>query len=301
MTIAVTGGTGFVGSRFIDAAVAAGHQVQALTRRPQPPRPQVDWVDGSLTDADSLRRLVTGASTVVHIAGIINASDPAEFERCNVEGTLAMLAAATASGVTRFVHVSSLAAREPKLSRYGDSKARAEELVERSGLDWVIVRPPAVYGSGDRETLELFKMAKLRLMLLPPRGRVSLIHVDDLARLLLALADAGEPKSAVLEPDDGKERGWSHKQLAEAIGRAVGRSNLSLSVPKSMLRLGAVVDQLVRRERAKLSADRAAYFSHRDWVVNGDRRPSPDLWRPQVDTERGLAETAAWYQEQGWL
>jgi nucleoside-diphosphate-sugar epimerase len=301
VTIAVTGGTGFVGSRFIDAAVAAGHQVQALTRRPQRPRRQVDWVDGSLTDADGLRRLVTGVNTVVHIAGVINSSDPAEFERGNVDGTLAMLAAATASGVRRFVHVSSLAAREPKLSRYGASKARAEELVERSGLDWVIVRPPAVYGPGDRETLELFKMAKLRLMLLPPRGRVSLIHVDDLARLLLALADVGEPKSAILEPDDGRQRGWSHKQLAQAIGQAIGRTNLSLSVPTSMLRLGAVVDQLVRRERAKLSADRAAYFSHRDWVVNPAKRPALELWRPQVDTEQGLAETAAWYQAKGWL
>ena len=70
-----------------------------------------------------------------------------------------MLAAATAGGVRRFVHVSSLAAREPKLSLYGASKARAEELVHSSGLEWVIVRPPAVYGPGDKETLELFRMA----------------------------------------------------------------------------------------------------------------------------------------------
>ena len=301
MTIAVTGGTGFVGGRFIGAAAAAGHQVQALTRREQRPLPNVQWIDGSLADSDSLRRLVAGANVVVHIAGVINTRDPDEFERGNVEGTLAMLAAATASGVTRFVHVSSLAAREPKLSRYGASKARAEELVEGSGLDWVIVRPPAIYGPGDRETLELFRMAKLRLMLLPPRGRVSLIHVDDLARLLLALAETGEPRGAVLEADDGSPRGWSHKQLAQAIGRAVGCRNLSLSVPKTMLRLGAVVDQLVRRERAKLSADRAAYFSHRDWVVKPARRPPEEVWRPQVDTEQGLAETAAWYRDQGWL
>ena len=301
MTIAVTGGTGFVGSRFIDAAVAAGHQVQALTRRPQAPRPNVEWIDGSLTDPDSLRRLVTASNCVVHIAGVINAQNPEDFERGNVQGTLAMLAAATAAGATRFVHVSSLAAREPKLSRYGASKAHSEELVERSGLDWVIVRPPAVYGPGDRETLELFKMAKLRLMLLPPRGRLSLIHVDDLAVLLLALAERDEPKGLVLEPDDGRPRGWTHKQFADAIGRAVGRTNLSLSIPKTMLRLGAVVDQLVRRERAKLSVDRAAYFSHRDWVVKSDRRPSPHLWQPQVDTEQGLAATAEWYRSQGWL
>jgi nucleoside-diphosphate-sugar epimerase len=301
VTIAVTGGTGFVGTRFIDIATAAGHEVRALTRRPQRPQRQVQWIDGSLVDADALRRLVTGCNSVVHIAGVLNARDPADFDRGNVEGTLAMLAASTAAGITRFVHVSSLAAREPKLSKYGGSKARSEELVERSGLDWIVVRPPAVYGPGDRETLELFRMAKLRLMLLPPKGRVSVIHVDDLSRLLLALAGTDEPSRTILEPDDGSPNGWSHKELAQAIGRAVGRGNVSLSMPGPMLKLGAMLDQLVRRERAKLSADRAAYFSHRDWVANPGRRPSPDLWRPQVETAQGLAETAAWYEREGWL
>ena len=301
MIIAVTGGTGFVGARFLDAALAAGHQVQALTRRPQEDRSGIKWVEGSLANGDSLRRLVSGADAVVHIAGVINARDPADFERGNVEGTLAMLAAATAVGLTRFVHVSSLAAREPKLSMYGASKARSEDLVRDSGLDWVIVRPPAVYGPGDRETLELFRMAKLRVMLLPPDGRVSLIHVDDLCGLLLTLAATAEPAGAVLEPDDGKPRGWSHKELANAIGGAVGRRNLALSMPAAVLKLGAVVDQLVRRERAKLSTDRAAYFSHRDWVVDPGRNPAADLWAPQVDTAQGLAETARWYEQQGWL
>lgn len=301
MTIAVTGGTGFVGGRFIAAALGAAYKVRALTRRPQPDRPDVDWVEGSLEDAGALERLVTGANAVVHIAGAINARDTAEFERCNVGGTLAMLAAATAAGVTRFVQVSSLAAREPKLSLYGASKAKAEGLVEGSGLDWAIVRPPAVYGPGDRETLELFRMARLRLMLLPPSGRVSLLHADDLARLLLVLATSDQPSGVLYEPDDGREGGWSHKQLAAAIGRAVGRSHVSLSMPPAMLRLGAVVDQLVRRERAKLSADRAAYFSHRDWAAKPERRPPAELWAPQIDTEQGLAETAAWYRAQGWL
>jgi nucleoside-diphosphate-sugar epimerase len=301
VTLAVTGATGFVGSRFLDQAVDAGHEVKALTRRPQPNRPRVQWIEGSLADSDSLRNLVTGCSSVVHIAGVLNARDPADFERGNVDGTVAMLAASTAAGITRFVHVSSLAAREPSLSRYGASKARSEELVEGSGLDWVTVRPPAVYGPGDRETLELFRMARLRLMLLPPEGRVSVIHVDDLARLLLALAESDSPSGTILEPDDGRPGGWSHKQLAQAIGRAVGRRNLSLSMPPAMLRLGAAVDQFVRRERAKLSADRAAYFSHGDWVVSPARRPDERLWHPQVPTVQGLAETACWYRSEGWL
>src|SRR4029079_1525453 len=143
--------------------------------REQPPRDRVTWVDGDLHSPDALEKLVDCADAVIHSAGLISARSAAEFEKVNVEGTLTMLAAATAGGIRRFVHVSSLAAREPKLSLYGASKARSQELVLRSGLDWTIVRPPAVYGPGDRETLELFRMAKLGLMLMPPKGRVSVI------------------------------------------------------------------------------------------------------------------------------
>ncbi len=301
VTIAVTGATGFIGSHFVEMATQAGHRVRALTRRPQPPRHGVEWIEGSLADPDSLRDLVSDCNSLVHLAGVLNARRAEDFERGNVEGTLAMLAAATAAGITRFVHVSSLAAREPQLSMYGRSKARSEELVQRSGLDWVIVRPPAVYGPGDRETLELFRMAQLRLMLLPPSGRLSVIHADDLARLLLALSQHDFPQAAMIEPDDGRAGGWSHRQFARAIGEAVGRKHLALSMPRAMLQMGAVVDQLVRRERAKLSADRAAYFSHSDWVVSPDRQAPAELWRPQVPTAQGLEETAAWYRLQGWL
>ncbi len=298
MRLAVSGGTGFVGSHFIETALAAGHEVRALTRRNQQPRPQLQWVEGSLEEGDSLNRLVEGSDSVVHIAGVINARDAAGFAAGNVTGTANILAA---TGARRFVHVSSLAAREPRLSLYGASKAKAEELVEASAADWAVVRPPAVYGPGDKETLELFKMAKLRLMLLPPEGRVSMIHVADLCRLLLALAEAVQPSRETYEPGDGRAGGWSHKRLARALGDAVGRRNLALSVPAGMLRLGAVVDQLVRRERAKLSPDRAAYFSHSDWVARPELWPPPDLWSPKIATEQGLADTARWYERHGWL
>ena len=301
MTIAVTGGTGFVGTRFIDIATAAGHEVRALTRRPRRPQRQVEWVDGSLEDPDALRKLVTGCACVVHIAGVLKGSDASDFQRGNVEGTLAMLAASTAAGISRFVHVSSLAAREPKLSLYGASKARSEELVERSGLDWVIVRPPAVYGPGDKETLDLFKMASRGQIFMPPKGRLSLIHVDDLARLLLACAGEDAPSKLVIEPDDGRSGGWSHGEFGDALGKAVGTHARTISTPKVLLSLASRVDRLVRGSNAKLTADRVAYFCHPDWVVSAGKCPPPDLWAPQVETERGLSDTAAWYEREGWL
>lgn len=301
MRLAVTGATGFVGSHLVDVATAAGHEVTALTRREQPPRAQATWVPGDLHDRTALERLVGEADAVIHVAGVITGHTAEAFERGNVEGTLAMLAAATAGGVRRFVAVSSLAAREPKLSLYGGSKARAEELVMHSGLDWAIVRPPAVYGPGDRETLELFRMARLGVMLMPPKGRLSVIHARDLARLLLALAEPPAPLATLIEPDDGKPGGWTHREFARALGQAVGTRPAIVSSPGILLRLAARADQLFRRSRAKLTVDRAAYFSHRNWVVEPKRAAPPQLWQPEIDTMHGLKQTADWYRAEGWL
>ena len=301
MKLAITGGTGFVGSHLLDVVLAAGHRIAALTRRDQQPRENLIWVPGDLGDRDALRRLVDGADAVIHVAGTISAPNAAAFEKGNVTGTLAMLAAATAGGVHRFVHVSSLAAREPRLSLYGASKAKAEELVHSSGLDWTIVRPPAVYGPGDKETLELFRMAKLGLMLMPPKGRVSVIHADDLARLLLALAGPSLPSSILVEADDGTPGGWTHREFARALAAAVGTRPAILSSPGILLRAAAHLDQWWRGEKAKLTTDRAAYFSHRNWVVEPKRACPPQIWRPQIETPQGLADTAGWYREHGWL
>src|SRR5438105_3133565 len=177
-TLAITGGTGFVGSHLLTAARAQGYQVRALTRGWRPPQPGIVWVEGALDRPDSLIALCSEADAVIHIAGLINAPDRAGFEAVNVGGTAATLDAAHAAGIRRFIHISSLAAREPELSDYGWSKARAERVVAASGLDWTIVRPPAVYGPGDRETFELFRMAKRGLVALPPGGRFSVIHVE---------------------------------------------------------------------------------------------------------------------------
>lgn len=301
MKLAVTGATGFVGSHLLDAALGAGHRLKALTRREQPLRAGVEWVAGDLDTRSALERLVDGADAIIHVAGTINAATAAAFDHGNVAGTLAMLAAATAGGVRRFIHVSSLAAREPKLSLYGASKARAEALVHGSGLDWAIVRPPAVYGPGDKETLELFRMAGLGLMLMPPRGRVSVLHAADLARLLLALAGPAAPSNLLVEADDGKPGGWTHREFARALADAMGTRAVVISSPGLLLRLAAPLDHLVRGEKAKLTADRAAYFSHRNWVIEAKRACPPQLWRPQIETLAGLRDTADWYKAQGWL
>ena len=301
--LAVTGATGFVGQALLDRAAADGIAVRALARRPQAQRNGVEWIIGDLENRVALAALLAGAEAVVHVAGAVNAPDPAGFEAANVTGTLAVIEAALAAGVQRLVHVSSLSAREPELSAYGASKARAEKLVRASGLEWTIVRPPGIYGPRDVDYFEMFRLARWGVMPVPPReGRASIIHVDDLARLLLALVPGGESVShQVFEPDDGRKNGWTHYELARTIGWAMGRRPWVLHLSRKSLDRAAKVDRLVRGAKARLTPDRVGYMSHPDWVVSPFHRPPKALWHPQVPTREGLKATAKWYRDNGRL
>ncbi len=300
MRLAVTGATGFVGGHLLDAAIGAGHSVAALTRRSQDARQGVEWIAGSLDDRAALASLVSGADAVIHVAGVVNAPNAAGFEAGNVTGTANVLEAAQVAKVRRFVHTSSLAAREPGLSHYGASKARSEALVSTALLSTVIVRPPAIYGPGDHELLEMFRMAKRGFVLLPPPGRLSLLHAADLARLLVTLSGPDGP-TGIFEPDDGHPNGFSHVEFGKGLGDAVGRKVRTVSMPGALLALGARADRLFRGTKAKLTPDRAAYFAHPDWVVDRGKAPDPAFWSAQIHAKQGLAETAAWYRRQGLL
>jgi uncharacterized protein YbjT (DUF2867 family) len=302
MKIAITGGTGFVGQALIDRADADGVLVQALARKPQAGRDGIEWIAGDLADRNALARLVEGVEAVIHVAGLTNAPNPAAFEAANVAGTLAVIEAMHAAGVPRLVFVSSLSAREPGLSAYGGSKARAERVVKASGLDWTMVRPPAVYGPRDKDMFELFRAAKWGVVPTPKEGRSSVIHVDDLSRLLLALVPGGEGVSHLtFEPDDGRRGGWTHYELARAIGWALGRRSKVLGLSPKTMQWAAKVDGMLRGPKAKLTLDRVGYMTHPDWVVSLGARVPAALWRPRIETREGLKATAQWYRAEGWL
>ena len=299
--IAVTGATGFVGQALLEAAAAQGLEVRALARKRQVPRLGVEWIPGDLSSRSALDRLVRGTSAVIHIAGVVNAPNTAAFEAGNVAGTLNLVEAARDEGVPRFIHVSSLSAREPQLSAYGASKARGERMVMASGLDWTVVRPPWVYGPRDTDTLEMFRMARWGVVPVPA-GRASIIHVNDLARLLLALLPGGEAVTHhMFEPDDGRAHGWTHRELARGIGWALGKRPWVPQLSKAALTRVSWIERMLRGEKARLTLDRVGYMTHPDWVIGAGAAVPPEVWSPQVRTGEGLKSTAAWYRRHGWL
>lgn len=302
--IALTGGTGFVGQAVLDAAAERDLSIAALARKvPQGDARAASWTQGDLANVDALVQLASGSRAMIHVAGLTNTPEPAQFAAVNVTGTQNVIDAAKQAGVKRFIFVSSLSARMPELSAYGASKAAAEELVQASGLDWTIVRPPAVYGPRDGDMFELFRSAKFGLVPLPPGRATSIIHAADLAELMLDLINAQPAlvRKKIFEPDDGREGGWSHKELAKAIGKAMGRRVVAPHLPASLLRCAASADKLLRGDRAKLTQDRVGYMCHPNWVARFDRKVPVAIWQPRIGGEEGLAQTAQWYRAQGWL
>src|SRR5690606_31876931 len=99
----------------------------------------------------------------------------------------------------------------------------------------------------------------------------------------------------------GRAGGWSHRELAKAIGEAVGRRVWAPHVPKRVMQGAAWLDRRWRGAGAKLTPDRIGYMTHPDWVSRPEKAVPKELWRPQIDTRPGLAATARWYRQQGWL
>ena len=304
--IAVTGATGFVGGHVLQALGAAGCRVRALTRQAAPAFSgrSLDWVKGDLESRDALARLCDGADAVVHIAGAIKARDRAGFFAANADGTQAMVTTARDCGTKRFIHVSSLAAREPSLSHYAASKAEAERHVRQSGLDWTILRPPAVYGPGDRETLQLFRLARWRLMPQTGGGRVSLIHVSDLAQSVCAALAAPQTIHHSFDVHDGRARGYTPGDIRDLLAAAGGHAVLPLPLPRplaAMIAAGAELAGTLQGRPVMLTRQKLAELYHADWTSDDDRLCRLTGWQARIDAVKGFCETRQWYVERGWL
>ncbi|MDH3667451.1 MAG: NAD-dependent epimerase/dehydratase family protein [Paracoccaceae bacterium] len=308
---AVTGITGFVGGHLAGALARRGWRIRALVRSMPRfdaiPGPAIEVVQGSLADSEALGRLVEGADAVIHLAGAIKGRGRADFLRANAAGTARLVEAWRDHGfVSHFVYLSSMAARVPELSQYAASKSAAEAELSRIDADapWSILRPAAIYGPGDRETLRIFRTANgpVQPMLNDAEARVTAVHVDDVTNAIIALAD--RPISGrVFELTDGNYSGYSWRQLTSEAARALGRGPRTVKLPNFAVRaLGLAGDAVgVAGGEAMLTTPKAREILHPDWGSDPADQPPPELWQPKTSLSEGFAQTVAWYREHGWL
>ncbi len=310
-TVAVTGATGFIGRHLLRTLVQAGHHVRALTRGSSSDGmgladDQVTWIPGSLSQKESLRTLVEGSDAVVHCAGAIKALSRGTFLEMNGTGTANLIDAAVGqSNPPRFVHVSSLAAREPRLSPYAASKRLGEQMAwaARGKLPVTILRPPAVYGPGDMETLRIFKMAARGFVpaTTVAGARTSLAHVNDVVGAVVAALALDAPPNAPVEFDDGHPHGYTWAEIAMAAGAALQTSPRLIPVPASVLYLAGAMGSLgavLSRRPTVLSWSKVPELLHPDWVAAPCTLPG---YNPLWNIEKGFKDAVDWYASRGLL
>lgn len=312
MRIAITGAGGFVGTALIRAATNAGHEIVALSRSTASVTGAGSTVSVSgLDDRAGLRRAFDGADAVVHLAArvhVMRAEGPegdVRFRVANVDGTRTVMEAAQASGVRRFVHLSTAKVhgegkptpyRESDplapVGSYSQSKVAAEAIVsavDAARLGWTILRAPLVYGPGVggnfRRLLRLASLgARVPLPLGDLDGRRSLVAVDNLSDLILrALHHDAAVGRAFLVSDD---EDLSTTELLRRLGLALGHPVRLVGVPAPLVQ--AALRLLGRgAEAARLIGT----FT----VDSGAARH--DLgWSAPLSTDAALAQVAQWWR-----
>jgi nucleoside-diphosphate-sugar epimerase len=324
--VLVTGATGFVGSTLVKALLKAGYPVTCMVRRTSDTRdlrklPVRLWV-GDLEKPGAAQDDLRGIRTVFHIAGAIKAVDRQEYLRVNQIGTRRLLEtlAKNCPDVDRFIHLSSLAAAGPSpenrglkegekqgpISWYGESKLKSEEEVLKfaNAFRVTILRPSAVYGPRDRETLLMFRMIKRGFLFTPGRftRRFSLIHVDDLSAALIGFNEHENPSGEVFFLSRPEIYTW--EKVAGAIAQAMGRSYRQVAFPKKLAVLAGFTGDLWGRwsgRPATLNSQKIKELLQPSWLCDSSKAWTHLGLRPKIDLESGIRDTVRWYQEHGWL
>ncbi|HZZ83788.1 MAG TPA: NAD(P)-dependent oxidoreductase [Anaeromyxobacteraceae bacterium] len=322
MKVLVTGSTGFIGQHVCRSLLARGHSVRALARNPAAAAPLAaagaEVVKGDVCDPATLPAAVEGREAVLHLAGVVKALGRAAFFEVNAGGTRHLADAAIAAGASRFLLVSSLAAAGPStadrprteedppapVSAYGESKLAAEAVLRDLAfrLEATVVRPPIVYGPGDREVLPpLLAMARAGLIVKAGLGekRYSVVHVEDLAAGVALALERGRRLGpgggeGVYFLDDGATYTW------EEIGRAaltpLGVAGRVLALPEAVSWIaaaGATAFAQLRRRPAVFSLDKVREIRQLSWTCASARARADLGFAPRYELAEGMRQTLA--------
>ena len=326
MKILLTGASGFVGSHVLETLRARGLATAVLLRPTsnrsfiEPHLPDVEVRSGSIGDPESVQQAMAGITHVIHCAGVTKACRVSEFYAVNQGGTRNVIEAVNAQGgrVERVVHISSLAAAGPAtpekparetdpphpVSQYGKSKLAAElEVRNHCRAEYVILRPPSVYGPRDTEFLRLFRAVKSHLLPRPGgQQALSLVFVRDLAEAVVAclIHQAAAGKIYFVA---AKEIVTARLMAAE-IAAQMNVWTLPLPLPTALLWpicLGQEVLSRLTGKASVLSLQKLAELRASGWVCDPTLLEREMGCTCATTLRQGMAETLAWYRQHRWL
>jgi nucleoside-diphosphate-sugar epimerase len=334
--VLVTGASGFIGRHLVRRLIDSGCRVSCLVRATS----HIDelrsvgaqLVTGDVTDPAVIGRALamSQARIVFHLAGLLKALRTDDFLRVNAGGVESVAAAcADRADPPVLVVVSSLAAAGPcavdqprvesdlltPVSNYGRSKLAGEQAAARyaGGVPISIIRPPIVFGPGDRGVLEMFlPIARWGIHAVPGRGErcFSLIHVADLVEGLLLAAEKGERLHHNGSPGQGiyfmaADDYPTYAELGQAMAIALGKKRATVvHLPRPLVKLvGLCGDAMtwIRQRPAWVNSDKMTEALAGSWMCSSAKARTQLGWSPAAALAKRLYETAQWYRQAEWL
>ena len=324
--VLVTGASGFVGGHLVSALVEQGYCVTCLVRSTSDTtalsKTGIRLISGDIADRVAVGEAVRSVNTIYHVAGAIKAAHREDYFKINQEGTRLILESIAENnpGLGRFVQISSLAAAGPSfhgraltegekpnpISWYGESKLKSEEeaLGFKDRFPVTIIRPSAVYGPRDKETLIIFKMIQRGCLFTPGRldRRFSLVHVSDLVAAVIRAGEQEAGSGEVFYVSAFEIFSWD--DVGRAIARALGRKYRRISFPQWLaIAAGLAGDTWSNAtgRAATINSQKVRELLAPFWICDSSKAKTVLGFNPETNLEKGVIQTANWYRQNGWL
>lgn len=326
----LTGATGFLGRHLLPQLLAAGAEVTCYARSASHPAPVgASVIHGDFSDTHALATALRGQEIIIHMAALLFGSGWRDYLRDNVSAAEKLASASqTSCPGAKIIFVSSLAAGGPcaqapgltesaipaPVSAYGWSKLCCEKIFASARGKLVILRPPIIYGSGDKGLLPVFRGARAGLAVSPGLRDfpISAIHAADAARAIILAC--GEKANGIYHLSDGNV--YDMATFCQAMARALGRKSLRvIRMPLPVLGLTAAMSGifgvLAKQFRhvvgmrpqtpPRWNMDKFLEARESGWLADSSRVTRELGFEARMDLERGMAEAVAGYRAEGWL
>ncbi|MBC7886148.1 MAG: NAD(P)-dependent oxidoreductase [Saprospiraceae bacterium] len=326
--ILITGANGFIGTFLVEEALKRGLEVYAAIRKNSNISSikdlNITFLEFDYMDVNQMSSFFTKYqfTYVIHNAGVTKSPDPGEYLRVNRDYLINVIEAIRKSGITlkKFLFVSSLAATGPAdfqkngilsqdvipypVTYYGKSKLEAEiYLTQQRDIPFLIIRPTAVYGPGEKDLLNVFQMINRRIELnagfLPQH--LTFIYVKDLARLMI-LAIFSPYKHKAYFATDGHV--YTGDAFSGFIRESLNKRTFKIRLPIPVIKLVAFVSEKaagIWDSYPPLNIDKVNEIKARNWKCDVLDLETELEFKAEYDLTKGIPETVQWYKDNKWL
>ena len=323
MKIAITGANGFIGSQLVHFLKDTNTEIISLVRKGSDIKLIEKEKNISYVAYDNLidlERIMIDVDVLIHCAALTRAKNWYHFKKININLTEKLVDIANNSeSLKQFIFLSSQAASGPAISAkpkteddicnpvsmYGKSKLLAEqEIKKKCTRPYTIIRPASVYGMGDKDFLEYFKLIQKRISIKTGNQKkfISLIYAEDLAWLIKLSILNNKAYNQTFFATDGKIYTWDN--FIRTLTKIMNRKVLHLHIPEKVVSTAAIIAEVgsyMKKRPPLLNTEKVQEMKQNFWLADNQKAMKLLGFSAQNTLDEGLSKTYNWYLENKWL